>query len=520
MRFSWPTILFAALVALLFACSSCSRVGYGPPSDHSETDAELDGGLDADTDSGADAEADDGGDADAPKPIATLSNTPANPSNDTALNVTVAGADVADYQYKLIPQPGVCTGGGYNGTWISVGTPITEPIGGDGNYKLCVLGRDLAHNEQPEDSATEYRWTKDTRYRYNRSIVINHLQVGLNRIGTLPATGFPVLVSLSGAWLKTTTVDPVNGRIESSNGYDIFFRQADGITDLVHEIEKYDGTNGTLVAWVRLDSLSKAVDTTFYVFYGNGSIAAPTEDPISVWDASYMGVWHLGENAPDETAGTIHYDSTVNSNNGIQSGNATSPGKIGNAQDFDGRGSDGVYDYIDLGNHPTLSPSLLTVSAWAKREGLGDGALWQDIVGNIDYSGSSGGYLLYLSDETALVGLRVLGDSSGYDLDIPVDTSQWHLYTGTFDGATEMIYVDGVFKSSQAASLGISTFKLHIGEHGSYVFGGWPFDGLIDEVRISNIARSPDWIATCYNNQSDTSIGAGKFILSLGPETH
>ena len=33
----------------------------------------------------------------------------------------------------------------------------------------------------------------------------------------------------------------------------------------------------------------------------------------------------------------------------------------------------------------------------------------------------------------------------------------------------------------------------------------WCFDGIIDELRISNILRSADWIATEYNNQNDPS---------------
>ncbi len=30
-----------------------------------------------------------------------------------------------------------------------------------------------------------------------------------------------------------------------------------------------------------------------------------------------------------------------------------------------------------------------------------------------------------------------------------------------------------------------------------------PFPGILDEVRISTIVRSPDWIATEYNNQAN-----------------
>ena len=93
-------------------------------------------------------------------PKASLSNTPANPSNDTDLDVTVSGDTVMDYQYKLVTQAETCTDNDYNGTWISVGTPITSPIGGDDDYKLCVIGRNSSNNSQNKNSATEYIWTK------------------------------------------------------------------------------------------------------------------------------------------------------------------------------------------------------------------------------------------------------------------------------------------------------------------------------------------------------------------------
>ena len=44
-----------------------------------------------------------------------------------------------------------------------------------------------------------------------------------------------------------------------------------------------------------------------------------------------------------------------------------------------------------------------------------------------------------------------------------------------------------------------------------YSIGGHPtltpfnFNGILDEARISNMARSADWIATEYNNQNSSS---------------
>jgi len=48
---------------------------------------------------------------------------------------------------------------------------------------------------------------------------------------------------------------------------------------------------------------------------------------------------------------------------------------------------------------------------------------------------------------------------------------------------------------------------------GHPAFPGYNFNGVIDEVRISNIARSGDWIAAEYNSQNGSSasytMGAG-----------
>lgn len=51
---------------------------------------------------------------------------------------------------------------------------------------------------------------------------------------------------------------------------------------------------------------------------------------------------------------------------------------------------------------------------------------------------------------------------------------------------------------------------LMIGKHGN---GEQYLPGTIDEIRISNIARSNSWIATEYSNQNDPFN-----FLSFGPE--
>ena len=63
-------------------------------------------------------------------------------------------------------------------------------------------------------------------------------------------------------------------------------------------------------------------------------------------------------------------------------------------------------------------------------------------------------------------------------------------------------YQDGLLTKDQTTDIyeiNINTNDFYIGD---YADNGI-FDGVIDEVRISNICRDEDWIITSYNNQSD-----------------
>jgi hypothetical protein len=68
-----------------------------------------------------------------------------------------------------------------------------------------------------------------------------------------------------------------------------------------------------------------------------------------------------------------------------------------------------------------------------------------------------------------------------------------------------LLHIQEVLKQEHSAYSGSSetgTQELHIGHSPNTVMQ--EFDGGIDEVRVSNKARSADWIATEFNNQNDT----------------
>ena len=88
-----------------------------------------------------------------------------------------------------------------------------------------------------------------------------------------------------------------------------------------------------------------------------------------------------------------------------------------------------------------------------------------------------------------------------------INDKRWHYVVATRVKSTgeKRIYVDGTDWGSQTGNVVPLTVP------GSIVFGGiqvWNnyFDGSIDEIEISSLPRSSNWIWACYMNQGSNSV--------------
>ncbi len=145
----------------------------------------------------------------------------------------------------------------------------------------------------------------------------------------VPSTqsNFTVLVSLTDPALKTIAN---GGHVANANGFDIgFYADSGGTIKLKWEVEKYDGTTGTLIAWVKIPSVSNTTDTVFYLMYGDSSINTNQSDPVNTWDTNFKAVYHFG-NGTTLTA----TDSTGGNNGILLNGPTASVGKINGAAHF------------------------------------------------------------------------------------------------------------------------------------------------------------------------------------------
>lgn len=356
----------------------------------------------------------------------------------------------------------------------------TQTIGAGGDaYKVLIQ----AHY----DEAGTLVWY-DPDWSYRKQIIIDSDQV------TGDLTNFPILVRLA------SDADLAAGA--QADGSDILFTASDGGTKLSHEIEAYDGGTGALVAWVKVPVLSGSSDTILYMYYGNPS-ASSQEDAPGVWSNGYLGVWHLSESSGNAL------DSTGNGNDGTVTGVTQGvAGNFGDAYDFN------AYQDGASVAAPVISITRdFTVSAWVYDESSA-GEDNSRLVEKWDCSGANM-ESIRINLKSPETNYRVTNDAASQfnqSPDVGDYAGVWASFAMTWNGATVIGYRDGAQETS-------GPLGGNLKNSGPFTIGNSfceerSVEGLIDEVRLSNVPRSSTWIQTEFNNQLDPAS-----FLALGAET-
>jgi hypothetical protein len=339
-------------------------------------------------------------------------------------------------------------------------------------------------------------WTIDgLTYSRRKAIAISHANV------TSALNNFALCLQISG--------DTDIGAVCRSDGADLRFTTQSG-TLLYAEKESFAVSSGAAsgLFWVGVPAISNTADTTIYCYYGNSGASAQS-NPQFLYDLRFKAVWHLGQSAAPFA------DSTTYANSGSASSSppTQATGILAKAQHFHAASD----QYISVPDSTSLeisgAGSQFTVSAWI----------------NLDSIPSTHSYdILCKGWDTTSYELRVA--PSGYGVVGFMDASQnehqlttggivfpstgtWYHVAGVFDGSYLRFYVNGTQQASLAVSAnpGTDSEALTIGSLAGQ--SAFCFDGLLDEVRVSNYARPGAWMKFEYYNQKDSS---GQ--LTWGPE--
>ena len=165
--------------------------------------------------------------------------------------------------------------------------------------------------------------------------------------------------------------------------------------------------------------------------------------------------------------------------------------------EFNGNGGGAGVQIPDHTNY-TFNQTI-TVEAWIKPASNGRGY----ILSNRGYNGNEG-YLLEYDDWDRRVRWSIWTNynNSSWDGDTQLIAGQWYHVAATFDGSRAKLYINGILDGNwdwqPQGIVNQPNDGITIGSRRDY---GSEFDGLIDEVRIWNIARSGGEVNTNMNRE-------------------
>lgn len=281
-------------------------------------------------------------------------------------------------------------------------------------------------------------------------------------------------------FLFNSTLADLIGNVQA-NGGDIRFALEDK-TKLKSEIQFIDDSTGELISWAKVPSIDDT--TSFFMYYDNPGAILPS-DPENVWDSNYKAVYHNSQ-VPSGVNSVL--DSTINANHGTPTGTIQGTGIIGNCIFFNG-----FADIVNILENGTLDiTGELTISSIQQ---TGDNVA--GILGHWN-ANTAAGYRIVVSgnlytfsiDATVLTELTLLRPNTAFNL-----------LTGTRDSSNFMrMYVNGILVKGPTLASGAITTAGTIGQMGNGLSANG-FSGNIDESRISNVARSSDYIRAEFLNQ-------------------
>jgi hypothetical protein len=371
-------------------------------------------------------------------------------NNDGLAHCDFDVAEILGYQFLLSPKEEALVGG-YLAAKYGIGTaypPLPPP------------GAKPAELRPEETAAVKYQG-----WRHSGSLWLLTTPEGANLPATAAEEDFPVLVRLDKDWFRFAEAQ--------ANGEDIRFATEAGMP-LAYQIDEWDAAAGTASIWIRVPVIHGNARQEIKMFWGKADARNASSGP-AVFNRSngYLSVWHMSDPVRDD-AGTVESK---------DQGTASSGGMISGSRHF--AGGKGIDCGGRIRTYPFAS-SPHTSEAWVKADRFNATILsWgkRDVI-SLRVTPTPAHFAV----ETGQARTHATGTAP---------KSQWVHVAYTYDGQNGRIYVNGQpdvpSPAPEPSAMEVLTpVRMQIGAG---------FLGDLDEVRISNLARSADWLKLQYANQ-------------------
>ncbi|MCX6876583.1 MAG: DUF2341 domain-containing protein [Verrucomicrobia bacterium] len=334
-----------------------------------------------------------------------------------------------------------------------------------------------AAQTMPAANATRYQG-----WQHTGTLAVLTTPEGANLPASASATDFPVLVRLHRDFFPFKQA--------KANGEDVRFATSAGVP-LAYQIEDWDAANGTASIWVRLPSIKGNERQPVRLYWGKPD-AASESNGKAVFNESngYLSVWHMSDPVKDEV-GTVESKDL---------GTTATTGMIGPARHFPGQ--KGISCGENIQNYPSAA-SPHSTEVWYRADTANLDLVCWGKEGN-----PAGKVRMQLQSPPHIY---VDSDGGSIHAKSALPKSEWIQVVHTYDGRIGQIYVNGqldVPAPTQTTMKILVPARLWLGGW----YNGYNFVGDMDEVRISKVARSADWVRLQYENQKPLQTLVGPVI--------
>ena len=316
------------------------------------------------------------------------------------------------------------------------------------------------------------------------SLWIDTTATGVELPATAIVENFPLLVRLQRDTFDFSQAEPTAA--------DIRFTTPAG-QPLDFQLDHWNRTTGDAAFWVKIPRITGATRQEILLHWGNPkaqNVAQPGSPPQAnsvgsqVFGApnGFLSVWHLEQSVQDETGALTCEDR----------GSQPTAGIIGAARKF--AGGQGIFGGEKIPSYPTGSQPHST-SVWFRATRPNSTLIaW----GNEQAQGKV--VMQFRSPPQIRMDCYFSGGNVAGDLS-PETRGEWTHVVHTYREGLARLYINGQLAGENARR----DPPLRIQSPARLYIGGWyhnyDFAGDLDEIRVSSMERSADWIRLEYESQ-------------------